>query len=248
MSFFYSQKLFISILIVSTFLTPSSATAQKKFSKTYPTSKNIRLQLTNRSGTVTVTAWQRKEIKIIARMEAPAAKVLPEMSGDGLIINVVRDNYGKNEIGNVNFEVFVPAQSMVDIETRVGNLTVKDVHGAMVRARITSEGDITLSGIESEAVMAENVIGDIFFDGSLQSGGNYRFASTKGNINLQLPFSSSFRLVATAPSTRSISLGAFSNSGLNFVSDGRRVVGSVGGGDSSLSVSNQRGSISFIRK
>ncbi len=43
--------------------------AQKKFSKTYPASKNVRLQLTNRSGTVTVEGWDRPEIRISAYME-----------------------------------------------------------------------------------------------------------------------------------------------------------------------------------
>jgi hypothetical protein len=92
------------------------------------------------------------------------------------------------------------------------------------------------------------VTGDIFFDGDLAGGGNYRFSSMKGNINLRIPFTSSFRLVATAPSTRNISLGPFANASMSYLGDGRRVVGRFGDGSAALTVTNQRGSISFIRR
>jgi hypothetical protein len=125
---------------------------------------------------------------------------------------------------------------------------VTNVRGGLVRAHISSEGDITLTNIVAYAVSAQNGIGDIFFDGEIMSGGNYRFASMKGNINLRIPFTSSFKLVATAPSTRNISLGSFSNEGMNYLGDGRRVVGKFGDGSSTLTVTNQRGSISFLRR
>ncbi len=231
------------------FIFASTATAQKKFSKVFPVNtKNVRLQLTNRSGSVTVEGWQRNEIKVQANMETPVAKLVPQMSGGILTINLVRDNYGKNDIGSVNFDIKVPNNTSVDIETRIGNLAVKDISGSSLRAHVTAEGDITLTDISADSVLAENIIGDIFFDGELQSGGNYRFASTRGNINLRIPFSSSFKLIATAPSTSQISLGSFSNAGLNFVYQGRRVIGSVGDGSASLTVTNQRGSISFVRR
>ncbi|MEP6923179.1 MAG: DUF4097 family beta strand repeat-containing protein [Pyrinomonadaceae bacterium] len=235
----------LSALIMS----PTIASAQKRFSKTYSASRNIRLQLTNRSGTITVSGWERNEVRVTAQMEAPAAKIVPDSTSEALVINVVRDNYGRGDVGSVNFDIKVPVGSTVDIETKMGNLTVRDVSGEMVRANVTSEGDITLSGVKSSSLMANNVTGDIFFDGEFQSGGNYRFSTTRGNINLRIPFNSSFRMIATAPSTRNIDLGAFSNNGLNFISsDGRRVVGNVNGGESSLTLTSQRGSISFIKR
>ena len=222
--------------------------AQKKFSKTYPASKNVRLQLTNRTGTVTVEGWDKDQIQISAYLEAPAANIVPQSLSGMILINVIKDNQGRNEVGNVNFNIKVPRTSSVDIETRMGNLNVGNLHGTLVRAHISSEGDITLTNIGADNVSAENVIGDIFYDGEVQSQGNYRFTSTRGNINLRIPFNSSFRLVATAPSTRNISLGAFSGGNMNFLSDGRRVVGKNGDGSATITVTNQRGSISFIRR
>ena len=175
--------------------------AQKKFSKTYPASKNVRLQLTNRTGTVTVEGWDREEVKILALMEAPAANMEPRSLSGTIDINLVKDNQGRGEVGNVNFTIKVPYDSSVDIETRMGNLNVSNVRGTLVRAHISSEGDIVLTNIYASAVSAENLIGDIFFDGDIQREGNYRFSSTRGNINLRIPFTSSFRMVATAPCT-----------------------------------------------
>lgn len=240
-----------TILLSVVFFFAASLTdvqAQKRFSRLYPAASNVRLQLMNRSGTITVEGWDRPQVAIAATLEAPAANIEPQViQGSTIIINLVKDNQGR-EVGNVNFNIRVPFSTMVDIETRMGNLNVSNVRSGLVRARISSEGDISLTNIGSSAVSAENTMGDIFFDGELTSGGTYRFASMRGNINLRLPFNSSFRLVATAPSTRNISLGIFGNDGFSYVGDGRRVVGKNGDGSATLSVTNQQGSISFIRR
>lgn len=223
------------------------AAAQKRFTRTYPAGQNVRLELTNRTGTVTVEGWNRQEINISATLEAPAATIVPQSLSGTILVNVLRDNQGK-DVGNVNFLIRVPYSAVVDIETRIGNLIVTNIRSGRVRAHISSEGDITLTNIVATNVSAENTIGDIFFDGEIQENGNYRFSSMKGNINLRIPFTSSFRFVATAPSTRNISLGAFVNSNTNFLGDGRRVVGKTGDGSATLNVTNQRGTIGFLRR
>jgi DUF4097 and DUF4098 domain-containing protein YvlB len=226
----------------------SDASAQKKFSRIYPAGQNVRLQLMNRTGTITVEGWNRSDVSVTASLEAPAANIAPQNLSGTITINLVKDNQGRGEVGSVNFYIRVPYYAMVDIETKIGNLSVANVRSGLVRARISSEGDITLTNIGASAVSAENTVGDIFFDGEIQSGGSYRFSSMRGNVNLRIPFNSSFRLVATAPSTRNISLGAFSNDTMNFVGDGRRVVGRFGDGSATLSVTNQKGGIAFLRR
>jgi hypothetical protein len=226
----------------------SAALAQKKFSKTYPATQNVRLQLANRTGTVTVEGWDRQEVRIEATLEAPAALIEPQNLSGVIILNVVRDNQGRGDVGNVNFTVRVPYYSLVDIETKIGNLSVSNISSGLVRAHISSEGDITLLNIGAMNVSAENVIGNIVFDGEIQDGGNYRFLSMKGNINLRIPLNSSFQMIATAPSTRDISLGAFSNGSINLLANGRRIVGRFGSGSAALQVTNQRGSIAFLTR
>ncbi len=222
--------------------------AQRRFSKNYPAGQNVKLQLLNRMGTVTVIGWNRAEINITADLEAPAAIIVPQNLSGTIVINLVRDNQGRNEVGSVNFTIRVPYTSMVDIETKIGNLSVSNIRSGLVRAHISSEGDITLTNIEANAVSAENTIGDILFDGEIMEGGNYRFSSTSGNINIRIPFNSSFRVVATAPSTRNISFGSCANQNMNYLSDGRRIVGKCGEGSATMNATNQRGTIKFISR
>jgi len=236
------------LLSVVFFFAPQDIAAQKRFSKTYPAGQNVRLKLLNRSGSVTVEGWTRNEIQIIANLEKPVATLEPQNLSGTIDINLVRDNQGKGEVGSVNFLIRIPYTAMVDIETMMGNLSITSIRSGLVRAKISSEGDITLTNIGSNAVSAENVTGDIFFDGEIQDGGNYRFSSNKGNINIRIPFESNFRLVATAPSSRNISLGTFSNSSMNYVGNGRRVVGNFGSGSATISATNQQGSIAFLRR
>ena len=245
---FTGKTTILLLLSVVFFFAPGEATAQRRFSKTYPASSNVRLTLTNRSGTVTVEGWNRPEVQVQAYLETPAASINPQLVDGTIFINMLKENYGRGEVGSVNFTIRVPYDAKVDIETRVGNLNVSNVRGALVRAKISSDGDITLTNISAQFVAAENGIGNIFFDGDLQPGGSYRFTSMSGDINLRVPFNSSFKLIATAPSTRNINLGSFSNGNMRFFSDGKRVTGQVGDGGSYISVTNVRGTIAFIRR
>jgi hypothetical protein len=240
--------LLLAAFAVLSFSTALNTFAQKSFSRTYPARSNVRLIVINWSGAITVETWDRSEIKISAKMESPAARFTPQMSDTGLKVDVVNANRGRGDIGAVNFKIQVPVNSTVDLETKRGDITVRGVQGSMVRAHVTLEGDIELTDIRAVMVRAENITGDILFDGDLLSGGSYDFQSMQGNINIRIPQDSAFRLVATAPLTRSITLGSFAHPGLNFISDGRKVVGHVGDGRASLNIINQRGRISFLRR
>jgi len=227
----------------------TTAFAQKKFSKVYiPTQKSITLTLNNWSGAITVEGWDKSQIKISADLEAPTARLMPRVDDNGIEIDIVRDNQGRGDVGSVNFRISVPFDSSVDIETRYGDLTVNNVKGSTVRAHVTAEGNITLTQLRSQFVMAHNTMGDILFDGELLSEGIYSLKSSDGNINIRIPQNSAFNLIAVAPNTREITLGPFAGSGLSYIGDRRKVVGNVGTARANLSVVNQRGSISFIRR
>jgi hypothetical protein len=233
--------------VVFFMLSAMNISAQKRFSKTYPAGDTVRLELYNRTGTVTVEGWNRPEISIVASVEAPAAVIQPQSLSGTIVVNVVKDNAGRMDLGNVNFTVRVPYSAAVIIETRLGDVNVTNIRSALVHAHVTAEGDITLTNIIANGVSAENVSGNILFDGEIRPNGSYRFRSMKGVINIRIPFQSGFTLQATAPSTRSINLGYFGSSGgLRMVGDGRRIVGRAGDGSATMIVENQQGSIAFL--
>ena len=235
-------NLFLICLLLC--LGASGAFAQKSMTRRYPAGKNVRLELKNLSGTITVETWDRDEIKLTATLESPAAQLTPHQTENGVTVDVVADNRGRSDVGDVNFNIFVPASSSVDLETKRGQITVSNIHGGLVRAHVSSEGDIILSGIGAERVFASNTMGDIFFDGKLASGGTYEFKSNSGNITLHIPSDSAFRLVAFT-STRRLEMGPFWNNSMKSMGDGRKVTGDVGDGRSSLSITNYQGQISF---
>jgi len=228
-------------------VTSLAVSAQQRVSRHFPAGKNVRIELKNLSGTIIVESWVRDEIKITATMESPAAHFNPQQTDSGVVIDLVGDNRGRGDVGDVNFRIQVPARSSVDLETRRGQITVSNIQGDLVRAHVSTEGDIELSGIRAARVFASNTIGDILFDGDFASGGTYEFKSGQGNITLRIPANCGFRVVATGPAKK-ISMGPFWNDGMKLMGEGRRVVGDVGDGRASVTVTNFRGSISFLRR
>ena len=223
------------------------AGAQKKFQRDYPAQPNIRLQLLNRSGKIEVQAWEKNAVRVTAVMESRSARMEPEVSGDGVRIDVRRDN--REDVGDINFFIRVPYGSTVDISTMTGGIIVRNVRGEMVRAHVTSEGDIELTGIRAQTVMAENTVGNILFDAELLRGGNYVLNSTQGDIQLRISAESGFRLTAVAPRTRNIDLNGFAQKGeFEFFNEKRKVVGKVGDGGAYLNTTNGRGSIVFMHR
>src|SRR5215210_6384368 len=221
----------------------TDAYAQRSITRKYPAQKNVRLEVKNISGTITVEAWEKNEISVTAKIFSPNAQFTPEQTANCFGIDVVRDNRGRM-VGDINFIVKVPIDSTVDIETKRGNISINNVRGGMVRARVSTSGDIELTGIRASEVIAENGVGHMLFDGELLAGGSYTFKSLSGDINISIPRNSAFSLVASGQ-PQSIDLNAFDTRGPSNVGGGRKIYGNIGDGPrATLTVFNQRGKIS----
>jgi hypothetical protein len=242
-----TRLVLVATLLFSGALSVSTVNAQQKLSKRYPVSKNVRIELKNISGTITVESWSRDEVKLTALLDSPKANLSPRQTSEALIVDVMADNRGR-DVGDVNFKLQVPVNSSVVLETMRGQITVNSIRGDLVSAHVSSEGDIELIGIGARTVYARNNIGDIFFDGEISRGGTYHFQSSKGEITIRIPADSAFNLEAAASSNRKIALGQFWNNGIKSFGEGRKVVGDVGDGRSRMSVINFQGSITFIRR
>ena len=244
---FRASLLAVNALVVLVSLSTGIAVkAQQQLSKRYPGGKNVRVELKNISGTIIVESWNKNEIRLTATIESKNAHIYPKQIDECLVVDVMGDNRGRGDVGDINFKLQVPVNSSVDVETRRGNISVANIRSGLVRAHVSSEGDIELTNISASHVIAQNVIGNIFFDGEFSSGGTYEFKSTKGDITIRIPGNSAFRLVAASPA-RKIALGDFWNNGFK-TQDGRKYVGDVGDGRSSVSVTNFSGQITFLRR
>jgi putative adhesin len=220
--------------------------AQQQLFKRYPAGKDVRIELKNISGTIVVESWKKDEIRLVATIESKGAHVVPKQINESLVVDVMSDNRGRGDVGEINFKLQVPVNSKVDLETRRGNISVANIRSGLVRAYVSSEGDIELTNITASQVIAQNVIGNIFFDGEFAQGGNYEFKSNKGDITIRIPGNSAFRLEAASPA-RKIALNDFWNNNFK-TQDGRKYVGDVGDGRSSVSIINFSGQITFLRR
>lgn len=231
-------------LVLVLLLAPASLDvfAQKQFKKVYPARSNVNLQLKNSSGTVRVEVWNRNEIEVRAQLES-SMQLNPQLSENGLEINVMHDNMRRDNLGDANFQIRVPANASVAVATMLGNIIVRGVQGSFVRASIGTRGDIELTEINTSQVLAETRGGDIFFAGGMVNQGIYRFNSWDGDVRLRLPQNAQFSLDARAPHSRNIDLGIFANR-FNLVGEGRRA---VGGSGASCDVMSARGSIFMLR-
>src|SRR6266487_6162808 len=92
----------LSLLTLASLVSCSifSASAQQHINKRYPAGKNVRVELKNISGTITVESWNRDEIKLSATLESPAANLSPRQTGEGLVIDVMSDNRGRADVGD----------------------------------------------------------------------------------------------------------------------------------------------------
>src|SRR5215211_5592839 len=87
-----SRSLALVALVAVLLLAAPHARAQRRFSKDYPAQPNIRLRLLNRSGRIEVVGWEKNTVRVTAVMESRSAKMEPEVSDDGVRIDVRRDN------------------------------------------------------------------------------------------------------------------------------------------------------------
>lgn len=164
-----------------------------------------------------------------------------------LVIDVLNDNRGRGETGDVNFKLYVPVGASVDLQTRQGDIRVSNIRGGSVRAHVSLEGDIELTGINAERVIAQNTMGLIFFDGEFSTNGKYMFQSGQGNISIRIPADSAFQLTASSQN-RNIKLGEFWNKEFRNMGDGRKYEGGVRNGQATVTVTSFLGSITFLRR
>ena len=216
----------------------------------FSTGKKVRLELKNISGKVTVESWNRDEIKISATMESSSTTVSPKQYGEGVIVDVISDNRGRSDVGNVNFKIQVPLNSTVDIKPSWATSRLPIFAAIWCALMLAPRATSNLPGINAKEVYAQNTSGNIFFDGEVIRGGKYQFQSGKGDISIRIPASSTFDLDASAPD-RKLALGQFWNSGFRTVGEGQKyskTIGDVNDGRAKVTIMNFHGGITFIRR
>jgi hypothetical protein len=230
-----------ALLSYLTFLTFSvTAEPTARFERTYAPRGTAHLSITNSAGTIRVSAWEKRTISVRA-VTAPSVEIYDREIGDDIIIRVKRSL----RVGRADFEVYVPADTLLTLKNLMGDIEVHNINGAVSVDSIDS--NVRLVGLNSPSLDVKVTSGDIFFDGDLRDGGDYTMQSLKGDLDVTVPESTPFNLNARTLSG-TINLGSFIS---NLVSGSRGpkgVSGSYLNGGPRLTLTTYAGRILLHKK
>ena len=171
--------------------------AGEHFEKVFSLSKNPCVTITNYTGVVTVKGWQRQEVKVIASNYTRNVEIDTELIGHKVrIATHVLDKLATTEKARVDYQIFVPEESNLDIRSNMGTLDVENIKGeigievveAIVKVRgvsgylqARSLGSKLTISYASGIIQTTTVSGDILFDHLESKSVNAN--STLGNIS-----------------------------------------------------------------
>ena len=151
-----------------------SQNAQSRIDTTFAFSRTGVVDLTQISGDVVVTAWDRGEARI--RAYAERGRIRSSLSSSRLTLEI---ESVRGRVGDSKFEVSVPVGVRVIARSTSGDVTVRGTRGG-VEARSTS-GDVTVTEA-TDRILIESVSGDVH---ASQLTGDVRSESVSGTIEIR---------------------------------------------------------------
>ncbi|MFL6214478.1 MAG: DUF4097 family beta strand repeat-containing protein [Blastocatellia bacterium] len=196
-------RLIVAAIFTCLTLLTFSARAESaaRFERTYTPRGTAHLTIANSNGLIRVSAWDKRSIAVRATA-APSVEINDREIGDDIIISVKRSL----RLGRADFEINVPAETLLTLKNVMGDIEVRYVTGAVSIDSIDS--DVRLVGLNCPSLDVKVTSGDIYFDGDLRNGGSYTLQSLKGDLDVTVPESTPFNLNARTLSG-SINLGSF---------------------------------------
>lgn len=255
----------------------AAATVKDRFQQTFPLEAGGTVTLDNVNGGVTIEAWDRNEVMVVADKEVKAKtdeaarKAMQQVriqvgKGAGRLDIVTklpkRDSgfldwmTGNNVNINVKYQVKVPRNATLDIETVNGGVRLAGTHG---KATVeTTNGALTIDGVHGNldlettnggitvtrsagAVEASTTNGGIEVElTEVPDGSDLSFETTNGGVTVRLPRDIRVSLDAATSNGRVSS--DFDVEGAQSKSR-RRLSGDINGGGGKLRVRSTNGSV-----
>jgi len=229
-----------ALLSCLTLLALSAKAEPTRFERTYAPRGTAHLTVSNMNGTIRVSAWDRRTILVRANA-APIVEITDRELGDNIIISVKRGFH----LGRADFEISVPADTLLTLKNLMGDIEVSNVNGPISVDSIDS--NVRLVGSNSPSVDVKVTSGDVFFEGDLRDGGNYTMQSLKGDLDVTVPESTPFDLNARALS-ENINLGSFISNLVSASRGPKGISGSYLKGGPRLSLTTYAGRILLHKK
>jgi DUF4097 and DUF4098 domain-containing protein YvlB len=190
---------------------PACNAATSTFDRTVPAEPNGVVEISNVSGKITVTGWEKNEVAVHAVLDPGVTRVDVTQSGGRTVVKVVLPRMSVRD-SEADIQVRVPQRSEVqatavsaDLETSrlLGPQRLKTVSGNL-RADVSSadfegktvSGDMRLRGVAKTGdVRVSSVSGDITLD---RGAGDIEATSVSGDVRLELDPASGVRMHSTS--------------------------------------------------
>ena len=201
---FRGLTVILSSLLFLLFVLNPPVNAADRSEKVFPVSKIPNLMVTNYTGAVSVKGWQNSEIKIISTKYSQNVEIDTEANTSKVRVSThVLDKLASTEKAKVDYQIYVPEESNLDIRSNMGSVEVENIKGEVaidvVEAAVKIVGvtgylhtrslgsKISISNSRG-IIQTTTVSGDIFF--SKLDSNNLTALSTLGNISYEGDFAS----------------------------------------------------------
>lgn len=266
--------------LASAAMSAQAVTLKDRFQQTYPLQAGGTVTLDNVNGGVTVEAWDRPEVQVVADKEVKAndsetakkamQQVQIQVGKSAGKLDIVtklpkRDNglfewmAGKNVNINVKYQIKVPRNAVLDLETVNGGVRLVGTHG---KAEVeTTNGALEIDGVHGNldlettngsisvvrsagAVEASTTNGSIEVElNEVPDGSDLSFETTNGAVSVRLPRDIRVSLDAATSNGRVTS--EFEVEGADPGKSRRRLSGDINGGGGKLRVRSTNGGVTI---
>lgn len=168
------------ILLLVFMLAPASALAGERIDQTINAPADGTVKIENLAGSVTVSAWDRNEVRVEGELDDHVERLEFENDGSFTRVKVVYPRRVRGNVKGTDLNITVPAGSRLEVGGVSSEIDVSGVKGS-VRANTVS-GDISVDAATSDYAL-ESVSGNIRLHGT-QENARVKASTVSGDLRL----------------------------------------------------------------
>ncbi|HUK31547.1 MAG TPA: DUF4097 family beta strand repeat-containing protein, partial [Candidatus Acidoferrum sp.] len=181
-----------AVILAGTALSASATKIEKHFTVTGRPVVTVK----NASGRVEVKSWSKQEVMVTANQLGKNADVETEQVGSRVeIVTHTLDESARGADMQVDYQIFVPEETTLQVRTDSGNIVVESVHGGLTFETIAA--DVNLKSVGGEIVVT-TADGSIVC--SMCDGSSFKVETVRGSVQLLQPIMDTIKVHTTAGS------------------------------------------------
>ena len=144
-------------------LCSSAALADEQIDRTQPADPKGDVEISNVAGTVTVSGWDRNEVRVTGSLGEGVERLDFTSEGKRTQVKVLlKKSTHWGDDGDAELSIRVPAGSRIDVNTVSAEISVKDVAGSQRLQSVSGEVSTDIAATEAEV---KTVSGDVILHG-----------------------------------------------------------------------------------